>query len=48
MPLSFELNDNKDGLVVTGCYNLKDKVTIPSEGEFEGRTYPVGVEIVTP
>ncbi len=41
MKIRYKLNDNKDGLVVTGFYNLKDKVRIPSEGEFEGRTYPV-------
>lgn len=41
--LVFELNEAKDGLVVTGIKSpdSKGKVTIPSWVQFNGNTYPV-------
>ena len=41
MKLTFKLNYKKDGLVVTGGEDIKGEVIIPSEQEFEGKTYPV-------
>lgn len=41
MGLEYRLNDNKNGLVVTGGKNLKGKLTIPHEDSFRGKIYPV-------
>ena len=41
MKLFYQLNDNKDGLVITSCYNLEGKIRIPSECEYKGKTFPV-------
>lgn len=41
MPLTFELNYDNDGLVVTGGEGLEGDVIIPSETQFEGKTHPV-------
>ena len=41
MQLTYKLNENKDGLIVTGGEDLKGELNIPSEQKFEGKTYPV-------
>ena len=41
MKLTYKLNENKDGLIVTGGEDLEGRVIIPSEREYEGRQYPV-------
>ncbi len=41
MKLEYILNDDKNGLVVTGGKDLEGELTIPSEDCFEGKTYPV-------
>ncbi len=41
MKLTYILNKNKDGLIVTGGENLEGRVIIPSEREYEDRLYPV-------
>ena len=41
MKLEYILNDDKNGLVVTGGIDLEGELTIPSEDCFEGKTYPV-------
>ena len=41
MKLTYKLNENKDGLIVSGGDDLKGELNIPSEQKFEGKTYPV-------
>ena len=41
MELNFELNETKDGLVVTGGKDLEGELVIPSEQEYEGQLFPV-------
>ena len=41
MELTFKLNDNRDGLVITSAKGIKGAMIIPSEQELEGRTLPV-------
>ena len=41
MKLFYQLDENKDGLIVTGGEDLKGELNIPSEQNFEGKTYPV-------
>ena len=41
MELTFKLNDNRDGLVITSAKGIKGAMIIPSKQELEGRTLPV-------
>lgn len=41
MTLHYELNEQQDGLVVTGGEDIEGEVIIPSEETFEGKKYPV-------
>lgn len=41
MELTFKLNDNRDGLVITSAKGIKGAMIIPSEQELEGKSLPV-------
>ena len=41
MKLTYILNKNKDGLIVTGGEDLKGELIIPFEDELNGKVYPV-------
>ena len=41
MELTYKLSNNKEWLAVTGGKDLEGNLVIPSEGVFEGNTYPV-------
>ena len=41
MELTYRLSHNKEWLAVTGGKGLEGNLVIPSEGVFEGNTYPI-------
>ena len=41
MKLTYILNENNDGLIVTGGEDLKGELIIPSEDELNGKVYPL-------
>lgn len=41
MKLNYELNEKRNGLIVTGCEEIDGEVIIPSQAVINGVTYPV-------